>query len=124
MNETRYVYGLDIPDLAGTRFIADYVFVDGSDAQDAADEIWVEKEIDSAKVIRFRVVESEKPDLRPPRPRMLRITFEEETKKVIISDEESERVFARWSQLDFDVSRDPHGLLRRRIDNLFIEEEE
>lgn len=52
-----YLYGLEIPDLpeGQSRFVARYVFEDADDAQDAADEIHVERGIEPARVIRVRL---------------------------------------------------------------------
>lgn len=51
-----FVYGLEIPDRKGGRFIARYVFEDAQDAQDAADEIEVEKYLEPVTVIRMRLI--------------------------------------------------------------------
>lgn len=55
----RFLWGLLIPDLDGTPFLANYVFEDKGDALDCADEICVAKHEPSAKVIPIMVVEKE-----------------------------------------------------------------
>lgn len=54
---SKTLYGLQIPALDGTRFLAKYVFEDEWEAQDAADEIEVEKDEVPAKVVEVRLIE-------------------------------------------------------------------
>lgn len=54
---SKTLYGLQIPCLDGTRFLANYVFEDEQEAQDAADEISVEKDEVPARIVKVRLIE-------------------------------------------------------------------